>query len=139
MINNNNTKTKPANSNKVINVMMIIMLMIITVIIVMIIITSTTAVHPRQLEVKEQDISLTKLIISLSAFKRSSQFINSFVRYSRFQGLMNLMATPSQKLLKYFQLSRICTSMQKISSFHLFIIEILPFIDSQDQTGHTHF
>ena len=38
-----------------------------------------------------------------------------------------------------FLLSWICTTMQKISSFHQFILEIQPILESCDQTGHTHF
>ena len=38
-----------------------------------------------------------------------------------------------------FLLSWICTTMQKISSFHNFILEIQPILESCDQTGHTHF
>ena len=37
-----------------------------------------------------------------------------------------------------FLLSWICTTMQKISSFHQFILEIQPILESRDQTGHTH-
>ena len=33
----------------------------------------------------------------------------------------------------------ICTSMQNISSFHLFIFEIQSISESRDQTGHAHF
>ena len=36
-------------------------------------------------------------------------------------------------------LSWICTTMQKISSFHQFILEIQPILESCDLTGHTHF
>ena len=38
-----------------------------------------------------------------------------------------------------FLLSWICTTMQKISSSHNFILEIQPILESCDQTGHTHF
>ena len=37
-----------------------------------------------------------------------------------------------------FLLSWICTTMQKISSFHQFILEIQPILESCDQTGHIH-
>ena len=37
-----------------------------------------------------------------------------------------------------FLLSWICTTMQKISSFHLFILEIQPIFESCDQTGHAN-
>ena len=50
---------------------------------------STTAVDPWHLKVKEQDICLTKIIELLSTFKKSAQFINSVLRFSRFQGLVN--------------------------------------------------
>ena len=38
-----------------------------------------------------------------------------------------------------FLLSWICTTMQKISSFHRFVLEIQPIFESRDQTGHNHF
>ena len=38
-----------------------------------------------------------------------------------------------------FLLSWICTTMQKISSFHQFILEIQQILESRDQTGQTHF
>ena len=38
-----------------------------------------------------------------------------------------------------FLLSWICTTMQKISSFHQFILEIQPILGSCGQTGCTHF
>ena len=38
-----------------------------------------------------------------------------------------------------FLLSWICTTMQKISSFHLFILEVQPILESCNQNGHTHF
>ena len=50
---------------------------------------STTAVDPWHLKIKEQDIRLTKIIELLSTFKKSAQFINSVLRSSRFQGLVN--------------------------------------------------
>ena len=38
-----------------------------------------------------------------------------------------------------FQLSWICTCMQKISWFYTFIIEVQSTLESHEQTGHTHF
>ena len=38
-----------------------------------------------------------------------------------------------------FLLSCICITIQKISSFHQFILQIQPILESHDQTGHTHF
>ena len=38
-----------------------------------------------------------------------------------------------------FKLYWICTSKQKISSFHWFILDIQPILESCDQAGHTHF
>ena len=38
-----------------------------------------------------------------------------------------------------FLLSWICTTMQKISSFHQFILEIQSILESCEQTRHTHF
>ena len=47
-----------------------------------------------------QEVSLTKIIASKSACKKSVQFITSFSRYRRFQCLMNLLVTPTQKSFK---------------------------------------
>ena len=38
-----------------------------------------------------------------------------------------------------FFISWICTTMQKISSFHQFILEIQSILESCEQTRHTHF
>ena len=38
-----------------------------------------------------------------------------------------------------FLISWICTTMQKISSFHQFFLETQPILESCDQTDHTHF
>ena len=46
---------------------------------------------------------------------------------------------PPRNQWNNFQLSSICTSMQKISSFFQFILEIRSIFESCDQTGHTHF
>ena len=48
------------------------------------------------------NVSLIKSIASQLACKKSAQFINSLLRYSRFSGLMNtpVLITPTQKSLK---------------------------------------
>ena len=38
-----------------------------------------------------------------------------------------------------FKLCWICISVQKISSFHQFLLDIQPILESHDQIGHTHF
>ena len=38
-----------------------------------------------------------------------------------------------------FKPSCICTSMQKIRLFHQFSFKIQSFLESHDETGHTHF
>ena len=44
-----------------------------------------------------------------------------------------------QKFSITFQFVWICASMQKISSFHLFILEIQLNLEPRDQIDHTHF
>ena len=52
--------------------------------------TSTTAVDWHlKVKDKEYNIALTKITVPQSACKKSAQLINSFLRYSRFYGLMN--------------------------------------------------
>ena len=46
---------------------------------------------------------------------------------------------PTKNYRKNFQLSSICTSIEKISSFHLFLLEIQSISEPCDQAGHTHF
>ena len=48
-------------------------------------------------------------------------------------------AGPPQNHRNSFLLSWICTSMQKISSFHQFLLEKQPILESRDQNDHTHF
>ena len=58
--------------------------------------TSTTAVdwHLKVKDIIEYDVGLTKNYCITVSMKKSAQFINSFLGYSRLQGLMNLMAKP---------------------------------------------
>ena len=46
-------------------------------------------------------------------------------------------ATP--KILKQLLFAWICTSMQKIGSFHQLIFQIQSIFESREQIGHTHF
>ena len=46
---------------------------------------------------------------------------------------------PPKNYRKNFQLSWICTSIEKISSFHLFLLEIQSISEPCDQAGRTHF
>ena len=46
---------------------------------------------------------------------------------------------PPKKHWSNFLLSWICATKQKISSFHQFILEIQPVLESCNLTGHTHF
>ena len=46
---------------------------------------------------------------------------------------------PPKNYWNNFLHSLICTTKQKISSFHQFIFEIQPILESCDQTGHTDF
>ena len=104
---------------------------------------STTAVDPHHLKVKEQDISLTKnycitinikIISSIHIFIFKIQVLGSHeLSYCHFwQGTLKNYGINLQH-------SYICTSMQEIRLFHLFSFEIQSVLESQDQTGHTHF
>ena len=80
-----------------------------------------------------------------SACKKSGQFINPFLRYSIIIGFYELNGHahfwphPPKNNWNSFLLSWICTGIQKISSFHLFIFKIQSVLESCDQTDHTHF
>ena len=47
--------------------------------------------------------------------------------------------SPPKNHWSNFLLSWICSTMQKISSFHQFILELQPILESCNQTDHTHF
>ena len=51
---------------------------------------------------------------------------------------MNIFYHAHPKTINIY-LSRICTSIQKISLFHLFLFGIQSVLESGDQTGHNHF
>ena len=97
-----------------------------------------------QKKVKEHDISLTKNYCITVNIKIMSS-IHIFIFKIQVLGSHELKSHCHfwQGTLKNdwinFQPSCICTSMQKIRLFHLFSFEIQLILESQDQTGHTHF
>ena len=80
-----------------------------------------------------------KIIASQSTCKKSAQFILK-IQQSFESNELNRCAhfwqTPPKNHWNNFQLSWTCTSMQKISSFHRFILEIQSISKSRHQTGH---
>ena len=85
-------------------------------------------------------------IVSLSAFKKSTWFINSFLKYSRFYELKGSyelkgfdLAHPKITELTFSFPEFVPVYMQKLTLFYLFIFEIQLILEPCDQTGHTHF
>ena len=47
--------------------------------------------------------------------------------------------SPIPKIFHHLLICENCASMQNVSWFHLFILEIQPILESRDNIGHTHF
>ena len=66
------------------------------------------------------------------------KLIQQILAYHELNDHTHFWPRPPKNHWNNFLLSWICTTMQKISSFHQFILEIQPILESRDQTGHTH-
>ena len=102
---------------------------------------NTTAVD-WHLKVKNKKcyVGLIKNYCITVSMQKSVQSINLF---SSFYSLIILrshfwLGTPKNHW-NNFLLSWICTTMLNISSFHQFILEMQPILESCDQTAYTHF
>ena len=99
-------------------------------------ITSTTAVE-WHLKVKDKkcDVGLTKnycITVSMQKISSIHKLIQQILGSHELNDYTHFWPGPPKNHWNNFLLSCICTTMQKIFSFHQFILEIQP-------TGHTHF
>ena len=106
-------------------------------------ITSTTAVE-WHLKVKDKkcDVGLTKnyyTTVSMQKISSIQKLIQQILGSHELNNHTHSWPGSPKNNWNNFLLSWICTTMQKISSFHQFILEIQPILESCDQTGHTHF
>ena len=105
--------------------------------------TSTTAVEWNlRLKDIEYNVCLTKkycITVSMQKINSINTLNKQVIGSHEVNGHFHFWPCSSKNLWNNFYLSWICTSMQKISSFHQFILEIQSILESLDQTGHNHF
>ena len=105
--------------------------------------TSTTAVDWHlKAKNKKCNVGLIKnycITVSMQKISSIHKLIQQILGSHELNDYTHFWPGPPKNHWNNFLLSWICTTMQKISSFHQFILEILPILESRDQTGHTHF
>ena len=105
--------------------------------------TSTTAVDwLLKVKNKKCDVGLIKnycITVSMQKISSIHKCIQQILGTHKLNDHVHFWPIPPKNHWNKFLLSWICTTMQKISSFHPFILEIQPILESHDQTGHTHF
>ena len=79
------------------------------------------------------------IIVSMQKISSTYKLIQQVVGYHEQNDHAHFWPGLPKNHWNNFLLSWICTNMQKISSFHQFILEIQAISESCDQTGHTHF
>ena len=106
--------------------------------------TTTTAIESHlKVEDIEYNVCLEpKIIASQSAWKTNQ--LNSYTQSADFRVSWSkwplpFLTIPPKNQWNNFELYWICICRQKISSFHLLILEIQSILESCDQTRHTHF
>ena len=104
--------------------------------------TSTTAVDWHlKAKNKKCNVGLIKnycITVSMQKISSIHKLIQQILGYHELNDHTHFWPGPPKNYWNNFLLSWICTTMRKISSFHLFILEIQPILESRDQTGHTH-
>ena len=103
---------------------------------------SKTAVN-RYLKAKdiEYSVGLAKnycITVSIQKVSSIHKLTQQILGSHELNGHTQFWPHPPKNNWNNFQLSWICTSTQKISSFHLLILEIQSIYESCDQAGHTH-
>ena len=91
---------------------------------------------------KKCNVALIKnycITVSMQKISSIHKLIQQILGYHELNDHTHFWPGPPKNYWNNFLLSWICTTMQKISSFHQFILEIQPILESRDQTGHTHF
>ena len=107
------------------------------------VLASKTAVN-WHLKVKdiEYNVGLTKsycITVSMQKISSIHKLIQQILGSHELNDHAHFWPGPPKNHWNNFLLSWICTTMQKISSFHQFILEIQPILGSCGQTGCTHF
>ena len=90
----------------------------------------------------EYDVGLTKnycITVSIQKISSIHKFIQQILGSHELTDHTHFWPDPPKNHCNNFLLSWICTTMQKISPFHRFVLEIQPIFESRDQTGHNHF
>ena len=91
---------------------------------------------------KKCNVALIKnycITVSMQKISSIHKLIQQILGYHKLNDHVHFWPDPPKNHWNNFLLSWICTTMQKISSFHQFTLEIQPILESCDQTGHTHF
>ena len=105
--------------------------------------TSTTAVDWHlKAKNKKCNVGLIKnycITVSMQKISSIHKLIQQILGSHELNDYTHFWPGPPKNHWNNFLLSCICTTMQKIISFHQFILEIQPILESCDQTGHTHF
>ena len=79
------------------------------------------------------------ITVSMQKISSIHKLILQILGYHELNDHAHFWPGPPKNHWNNFLLSWICTIIQKISSFHQFILEIQPILESRDQTGHTRF
>ena len=105
--------------------------------------TSTTAVDWHlKAKNKKCNVGLIKnycITVSMQKISSIHKLIQQILGSHELNDHAHFWPGPPKNHWNNFLLSWICTTMQKISSFHQFILEIQPILGSCGQTGCTHF
>ena len=88
----------------------------------------------------EYNVGLTNnycITVSMKKVSSIHKFIQEILGSHELNNYTQLRPGPPKKHWNNFLLSWICATKQKISSFHQFILEIKPILESCNLTGHT--
>ena len=90
----------------------------------------------------EYNVGLTNnycILVSMQKVSSIHKLIQQILGSHELNDYTHFWPSPPKNHWNNFLLSWICTTMEKISSFHQFILKIQPILESCGQTGHTHF
>ena len=90
----------------------------------------------------EYNVGLTKnycITVSMQKISSIHKLIQQILGSHELNDHPHFWPGPPKNLWNNFLFSWICTTMQKISLLHQFILEIQPILESRDQTDPTHF
>ena len=78
------------------------------------------------------------ITVSTEQISSTHKLIQQILGSHELNGHVHFRPHPPKNHWNYFYLSWICTYMQKVKSFHLFILEIKWVLEFRNQAGHTH-